>query len=110
KSLSSSLFNMAKVIPEVLVVFIVFAVAVFLFSYSMPVLKNAFLSLFEESSRHQVDTVLQNLRSSIFGFIRAQFILSALTYIISVIGLIIIGVNYPFAIGLVIIIVDIMPI
>jgi sporulation integral membrane protein YtvI len=50
------------------------------------------------------------LKKSIFGFLRSQFILSALTYIISLVGLLVLDVKYPLAIALLIIIVDIMPI
>jgi sporulation integral membrane protein YtvI len=57
-----------------------------------------------------VDDVLQNLRKSIFGFIRAQIILSAMTYCITLTGLLILGANYPMAIALLIVIVDLLPI
>jgi sporulation integral membrane protein YtvI len=57
-----------------------------------------------------VNDLLNNLKKSIFGFLRSQFILSALTYIISLIGLLVLNVKYPLAIALLIIIVDIMPI
>lgn len=108
--LSRLFFDFAKEIPNLFVFSIVFAVAVYLFSYSLPVLKGSFLSLFEEKSRDKVDSVLQNLRSSIFGFMIAQFILSSLTYVIALLGLMILGVKYALAIALLIVIVDILPI
>jgi sporulation integral membrane protein YtvI len=57
-----------------------------------------------------VDKVLVNLRSSVFGFLRAQLILSAMTYIIALTGLLILDVDYPLAIALLTVIVDILPI
>lgn len=90
--------------------FIVFIVAVYMFSFSLDTLKNSVLAFFHEESREKVSTVLDKLKKSIFGFLRSQIILSALTYIISLIGLLILDVKYPMAIALLIIIVDILPI
>ncbi|MGO4374214.1 sporulation integral membrane protein YtvI [Paenibacillus sp. MCAF20] len=84
--------------------------SVYMFSFSLNTMKASVLSLFEEKSRQQVDDVLGNLRKSIFGFLRSQIILSALTYVISLIGLLILGIKYPLAIALLIIVVDILPI
>ncbi|GGG26621.1 sporulation integral membrane protein YtvI [Paenibacillus abyssi] len=109
-SISGSFVNFAKSIPGLFIFFIVFLVAIYLFSYSLNTMKATFLSLFDEKSRGQVDKVLQNLRKSIFGFLRAQFILSLMTYILSLIGLLILGIKYPLAIALLIIVVDILPI
>lgn len=109
-SLSRSLLNFAGVIPDLFVFCIVFIVALFLTSYSLTTFKDAFLSLFEESSQLKVSEVLLNLRDSIFGFFRAQVILSGLTYLVALIGLFILDVNYAMAIALLIIIVDILPI
>ncbi|NBI28236.1 sporulation integral membrane protein YtvI [Chengkuizengella marina] len=90
--------------------YIVFSVAVYLFSFSLPMMKKSFLSIFDEKWRDNVDNVLMNLRSSIFGFIRAQVILSSLTYIVALTGLLILGVDYALVIALLIIFVDLLPI
>ncbi|MEF2247557.1 sporulation integral membrane protein YtvI [Paenibacillus sp. IITD108] len=109
-SLSKSVVSIASTLPGMFIFFIVFLVAVYMFSFSLNTMKQSFLSFFEEKSRPQVDQVLTNLKKSIFGFIRSQFILSALTYIISFVGLLILGVKFPMAIALLIIVVDILPI
>ncbi|MDP5275076.1 sporulation integral membrane protein YtvI [Chengkuizengella axinellae] len=90
--------------------YIVFSVAVYLFSFSLPIMKSSFLSIFEEKSRGNIDNILMNLRGSIFGFMRAQIILSSLTYIVALTGLLILGVDYALVIALLIIIVDLLPI
>jgi sporulation integral membrane protein YtvI len=108
--LPDTLLNLVSFIPNALVVYVVFTVALYLFSYSLPSMKNSFLSLFDIETRDQVNVVLQNLRDSIFGFLRAQLTLSLLTYIVTVIGLLILDVRFAFAIGLLIILVDILPI
>lgn len=108
--LSGVFLGLAAEIPNLFIFFIVFLVAVYMFSYSLPTMKNSFLSIFAEESRSQVEEVLDNLRRSIFGFLRSQLILSALTYVLTLSGFLLLGVKYPMAIALLVVIVDIMPI
>jgi sporulation integral membrane protein YtvI len=108
--ISKSFLNFAAGIPGMFIFFIVFLVAVYMFGLSLNTMKSSFLSLFDTDSRSKVDDVLQNLRRSIFGFIRSQLILSVMTYIITLAGLLVLGVKYPLAIALLICIVDILPI
>jgi sporulation integral membrane protein YtvI len=109
-NISTVLFGFASGIPDFFIFFIVFLVAVYLFTLSMPLMKITFLSLFEDKSRLQVEEVLSSLRKSVFGFLRAQLLLSVITYIISFIGLLVIGTGYPLAISLLIVVVDILPV
>ncbi|MFC5468376.1 sporulation integral membrane protein YtvI [Cohnella suwonensis] len=108
--LSGILFGFATGIPDFFIFFIVFLVAVYLFTLSLPVMKSSFLSLFEDKSKLQVEEVLASLRQSVFGFLRAQFFISMITYLMSFVGLLLIGTGYPLAIALLIVIVDILPI
>ncbi|OUM96261.1 MAG: sporulation integral membrane protein YtvI [Thermobacillus sp. ZCTH02-B1] len=109
-SLSRVFISLAGEIPNLFIFFIVFLVAVYMFSYSLPTMKASFLSIFAEESRKQVEEVLDSLRRSIFGFLRSQLILSALTYVITLSGFLLLGIKYPMAIALLVVIVDIMPI
>jgi sporulation integral membrane protein YtvI len=109
-SASKTLLNFASGIPNFFIFLIVFLVAVYLFTLSMPMMKQSFLSLFEEKSRMQMEQVLISLRKSVFGFLRAQLLLSVITYIVCFVGLIIIGTGYPLAISLLIVVVDILPV
>jgi len=109
-SLSRVFLSLAGEIPNLFIFFIVFLVAVYMFSYSLPTMKSSFLSIFAEESRKQVEEVLDNLRKSIFGFLRSQLILSALTYVITLSGFLLLEIKYPMAIALLVCIVDIMPI
>ncbi|TFE30637.1 sporulation integral membrane protein YtvI [Cohnella luojiensis] len=108
--ISSVLFGFASGIPDFFIFFIVFLVAVYLFTLSMPAMKSSFLSLFEDKSRLQVEEVLFSLRKSVFGFLRAQLLLSVITYVLAFVGLLIIGTGYPLAIALLIVVVDILPV
>jgi sporulation integral membrane protein YtvI len=108
--ISTILLGYATGIPDFFIFFIVFLVAVYLFTLSLPVMKNSFLSWFEDKSRLQVEEVLSSLRRSVFGFLRAQLLLSVITYVLSFVGLLIIGTGYPLAIALLIVVVDILPV
>jgi len=110
KGISGYFLNVAKAIPNLFLFFVVFLVALFMISYSLPDLKNGFVAMFEEKSRPKVEQVLDQLRTSIFGFIRTQIIISALTYVIGLFGLLVLDVEYPLAVTLVIVIVDILPV
>jgi len=102
--------GIAAGIPNFFIFFIVFLVAVYMFGFSLDTMKASFLSLFDPDSRGKVSSVLDNLRRSIFGFIRSQLILSALTYVITLAGLLVLGVKFPLAIALLVCIVDVLPI
>ncbi len=109
-TVSGSLLNYAKVVPDLFLFYIVFIVAVFLISISMPSLKSSLLSFFASGTKEKVEDVIIRLRKTVFGFIQAQLILSTATYIISVLGLLILQVEYPFVISFFIVLVDILPI
>ncbi|HEY0827937.1 MAG TPA: AI-2E family transporter, partial [Bacilli bacterium] len=89
--ISGTFLDLAKTIPSMFIYFIVFIVAFYLFSFSLNTIKVSFLSLFEEKSKDKVENVLVNLRKAIFGFLRAQMIISALTYLVVLIGCFILG-------------------
>ena len=73
-------------------------------------MKQGFLSIFDESSQGKVDVVLGNLRNSIFGFVRAQIVFSGMTYVLTLIGLLILGIDHAFAIAFLVTIVDLLPV
>lgn len=109
-TVSSSFLSFAKGIPDMFIFLIVFCVAVYLFSFSLDTMRSSILSFFEEKSHSQVNEVIQSLKRSIFGFLSAQLILSISTYIVTLLGLLILGVSYPLAIALLVTVVDLLPI
>jgi len=108
--LSGYTFDVLKTLPNLLIFFLVFFVALYLFSFSMTTIQHSFLSFFEEKSRDKIAEVLLNLRSALFGFIRAQFMLSGMTFLIAFGGLLLLDVRYALAITFLIIVVDILPV
>lgn len=109
-TVSSSFLSFAKGIPDMFIFFIVFCVAVYLFSFSLDTMRTSILSFFEEKSQRQVNEVIHSLKKSIFGFLSAQLILSISTYIVTLLGLLILGVSFPLAVALLVTVVDLLPI
>ncbi|MBW4082328.1 sporulation integral membrane protein YtvI [Paenibacillus sp. S150] len=59
--------------------------------------------------RRPVSEIWQDLRKALFGYLRAQLVLISITAVIVIIGLLLLGVNSAFAIGLTIGLVDLVP-
>ncbi|UFJ41494.1 sporulation integral membrane protein YtvI [Brevibacillus humidisoli] len=97
-------------IPSLLIVFLVYLIALFLFSLDLPRVVNGFMSIFSDSAREKVDLVLRELNRATIGFLRAQIILSLMTYVLTLIGLLILQVKYAVVIAFLVMLVDILPI
>ncbi|MFY0543785.1 sporulation integral membrane protein YtvI [Brevibacillus sp. H7] len=97
-------------IPIFLLTSIIYLVALFLISLDLPRLRAGFMRMFTSSAREKVEVVLSQLNRATVGFLRAQVILSLLTFALSFIGLLILQVKYAALIALLIVLVDILPI
>lgn len=102
--------NAAKQVPNILIELLLMFVAMYLFSMRITTMKDTFLRFFTESSHPRVNAVLASLQKAVFGFIRAQLIISCLVFIVVLIGFIIMDIPYSSALALFITIVDILPI
>ncbi|MFE5318781.1 sporulation integral membrane protein YtvI [Paenibacillus sp. NPDC056579] len=109
-AVSAYFLNIAKTIPNLFIFFVVFIIGLYLISIGLPGLYQSFLNLFEKPSQTKVVSVLNDLRRAILGFLFAQVLISLLTYIVTLIGLLFLRVDYPLAIALLIVIVDVLPI
>jgi sporulation integral membrane protein YtvI len=109
-AVSGYFLDIAKTIPNLFVFFVVFVVGLYLISFGLPALNQAFMNLFELKSQLKVVRVLSDLRRALIGFMFAQLLISLLTYIVTLIGLLLLRVEYPLAIALLIIVVDVLPV
>ncbi|TVY07406.1 sporulation integral membrane protein YtvI [Paenibacillus cremeus] len=109
-AISGYFVSVAKTIPSLFIFFVVFVIGLYLISFSLPKLHESFLNLFDKLSRGKVTAVLADLRRAILGFIFAQFMISVLTYVVTLVGLLVLGVDYPLAIALLIVGVDVLPV
>lgn len=100
----------AAAIPGLLIVSVVYLVSLFLISFDLPRLRTGFMRMFTPSAREKVGLVFTQLNRAALGFLRAQLILSLLTYILALTGLLLLKVKYAALIALLIVVVDILPI
>ena len=102
--------NIAKQIPNIFIELVIVFIAMYLISLHLPNMKQYFMHFFDEADHPRLDSVLKKLHDSIFGFIRAQLIISTIEFVFVYFGFILLGVSYPSATALFVTIVDILPI
>lgn len=97
-------------LPGILTLFVVAAVATFFLTRDKKELGKTMLTLIPVSLQPKITLVSAKLISALIGFIRAQIILITITGFQTVIGLYIIGVEYALTVGILVGLVDILPI
>jgi len=107
---ASALFNLATKIPNILLQGLFFFLALFLISINLSKMKKDFLHFFDIQDRSKIESVLIVLQKAVFGFLRAQFIISSMIFLVVLIGFLIMGISYPSVLALLITLVDLLPI
>lgn len=97
-------------IPNFLVSFIVFIIALFLFMLELPELRKMLFRHLTTSTAEKVRFMITRLNSVIFGFLKAQLLVSLIILAVTFIGLLLIIPKYAIVMSLVIWIIDIIPI
>ncbi len=107
------LANIAAVatkIPQYLVSFLVYLIALFLFMLELPRLRDKMHQNFTEATSEKVKFMNARLGYVVFGFLKAQFLVSILIFFGSLIGLLWIEPEVAIIMSLVIWIIDFIPI
>lgn len=105
--------NIAQVfskVPQYLISFVVYLIALFLFMLELPVIKNNFYNMLTEETSKKVQFMSNRLSNVLFGFFKAQFLVSLVIFAVSFIGLLIIAPHVALLMALVIWIIDLIPI
>lgn len=97
-------------IPNYLVSFIVYLIALFLFMVSLPNVKEQFYSMLTEETADKVHFMTSRLNYVISGFFKAQFLVSVIIFIVSLIGLMMIAPEVAIVMSLIIWVIDFIPI
>lgn len=97
-------------IPNFLVGMIVYLIALFLFMLDLPGLRLTLFKHMTEATGEKMRILLERINLVIFGFIKAQLLVSLIILGISFIGLLIIKPQYAIVMSLVIWIIDLIPI
>ncbi|MET3575843.1 sporulation integral membrane protein YtvI [Bhargavaea ullalensis] len=97
-------------IPNFLVSSIVYLIALFLFMLELPALRLMIFKYMSDPTSEKVRLMLDRINVVIFGFIKAQVLVSFIILGITFVGLLIIKPQYAIVMSLVIWIIDIIPI
>lgn len=106
----AGMINLLAAIPGFMIEFLVFLIAFFLFSLELPNLKRKLESHLKDQTRQKVFLVGSELNKAGIGFLKAQIILSFVTFVMAMAGMSILGVKYTGLLSLLIVAVDILPI
>ncbi|CEG22370.1 pheromone autoinducer 2 transporter [Planococcus massiliensis] len=102
--------NLLTGIPSFLVSFIVFLIALFLFMLELLNLREMLFKRLKDSTAEKVRFMASRLNNVIFGFLKAQFLVSVIIFIVSLIALLFIAPEYAIIMSLVIWLIDFIPI
>ncbi len=111
--LESTVNTLAKVVaslPSMFVFLMIATVATFFIIKDRALLRRFFLQIIPGVARSKTRSVITELLQSLVGFIKAYSILITITTITTMIGLKILGVKYVLTIGIVVGLLDILPI
>lgn len=111
--MESSVNSLAKVLttlPSLFVFLMIATVATFFIIKDRALLKTFFLRFIPGTARSKTREVIADLFKSFIGFVKAYSILITITAILTMIGLKILGVNYVLTIGIIVGLLDILPI
>lgn len=97
-------------IPQYLISFLVYLIALFLFMLELPLLKSKFYNLLTEETAEKVSFMIQRLSDVFLGFLKAQFLVSIIIFLVSLIGLLFITPEIALLMSLIIWIIDLIPI
>ncbi|WP_342512717.1 sporulation integral membrane protein YtvI [Sporosarcina sp. FSL K6-1522] len=97
-------------IPNFLVSFIVYIIALVLFMLELPELKKMLFRHLTTATAEKVRYMITKLNAVIFGFIKAQLLVSLIILAVTFIGLLFITPKYAITMSIIIWIIDIIPI
>ncbi|GGB44975.1 sporulation integral membrane protein YtvI [Virgibacillus dakarensis] len=97
-------------IPQYMVSFLVYLIALFLFMLELPAVKANSYKLLKKETAEKVSFMNKRLADVILGFFKAQFLVSVIIFIVSLIGLFLIVPEVAIIMSLVIWVIDFIPI
>ncbi|WP_216830910.1 sporulation integral membrane protein YtvI [Alkalihalobacterium elongatum] len=110
RDLIRDITSLITTIPAFLVNFLVYLIALFLFILELPRLKKQLYSYFSDKTADKVNFMVSRLSYVIAGFFKAQFLVSIIIFIVSLIGLLLIVPEIALLMAFIIWIIDFIPI
>lgn len=109
KNLFEGIVAFLGAVPTIATAFIISLLASFFISKDWPRLRHKFIQLIPEQAHRSGGAVLTDLRKALFGFVKAQLTLISITFILVLLGFIILDIEYGLTLAIVIAIVDLLP-
>ena len=78
-------------IPKFLINFLVYLITLFLFMHDLPKIREAIFSHLTEETREKVHFMMSRLSYVLFGFWKAQFLVSLIIFVVALVGLLLIA-------------------
>ncbi|SFD83029.1 sporulation integral membrane protein YtvI [Lentibacillus persicus] len=97
-------------IPQYLISFIVYLIALFLFMLELPILKSKLYNFMTKETAEKVSFMNKRLAEVILGFFKAQFLVSIIIFIVTLIGLLLFTPDVAIIMSIIIWVVDFIPI
>ncbi|WP_409291702.1 sporulation integral membrane protein YtvI [Peribacillus sp. SCS-37] len=110
QKLVQGIIGLVTLIPGFLIEFLIYMVALFLFSLELPRIKRRIKEYLKPETAGKVSLVYNDLTKAGIGFLKAQVILSVVTFVMAFIGLSILKAPYVLLLSILIVFVDILPI
>ncbi|MGM0844468.1 MAG: sporulation integral membrane protein YtvI [Bacillota bacterium] len=96
-------------IPNYLVSFLVFLIALFMFMLDLPRIKQSIFNHLTEKTAEKVNFMTSRLSYVIFGFFKAQFLVSIIIFVAALIGLLFISPEVAVVMAIIIWLIDFIP-
>ncbi|WP_164669124.1 sporulation integral membrane protein YtvI [Virgibacillus doumboii] len=97
-------------IPQYLISFLVYLIALFLFMLELPLLKAKLYNLMTKETAEKVTFMNRRLSDVILGFFKAQFLVSIIIFLVTLLGLFLITPDVAIIMSLIIWLIDFIPI
>lgn len=110
RDLIERLLQLVTVLPGFMIELLIYLIALFLISLELPNIKKKVKGLFQEKTYEKLSIVYSDLIKAGLGFIKAQVVLSIITFMMAYCGLLLLRVPYTLLLSLLIVVVDILPI
>lgn len=109
RGVASTLQSMLAALPLVLLLVIVIVLAWFFITKDWPSYIESLNRMNKRTGYKEFEEVMINLRSALFGYVRAQVILISMTFGIVLIGLLILRIDNPLSVALLAAFFDLLP-
>jgi sporulation integral membrane protein YtvI len=97
-------------IPNFLMSFLVFLISLFLFMIDLPKLRETLFSHMTEETASKANFMASRLSYVVFGFLKAQFLVSLLIFFVTLIGLLLITPKVAIVMAFILWVIDLVPI